>query len=196
MAFNKNIKILAFVGMAGSGKTTAVNYLADKGFPKIYSGGMLFDEMQQRGLELTPENQRIFREQIRQERGDDYLARLCAEQIHNLISAGQKRLVLDGPYTWPEYRYLKSEFPGSITVVAVVAPRKVRHNRLSKRPDRPFSELQSQERDQSEIEGIEKAGPIAMADHYIDSQGNLEEFYSKIDAITDEVHFCKTPHQC
>jgi dephospho-CoA kinase len=35
MSYDKNIKILAFVGLAGSGKTTAVNYLADKGFPKV-----------------------------------------------------------------------------------------------------------------------------------------------------------------
>lgn len=189
MVFNKNIKILAFVGMAGSGKTTAVNYLAEKGFPKIYSGGMLFDEMEKSGIELTPENQRSFREQIRRERGDDYIARLCAEQIHNLINAGQKQLVLDGPYTWPEYRFLKTEFPGAITVVAVVAPRKLRHNRLTKRPDRPFSELQSQQRDQSEIEGIEKAGPIAMADYYIDSTGNLDDFYAKIDEVAERIRF-------
>lgn len=178
--------------MAGSGKTTAVNYLAEKGFPRIYSGGMLFDEMQKRNIEITPENQQSFREQIRRERGDDYIAKLCAEQIHNLIDAGQKQIVLDGPYTWPEYRYLKSEFPGNITVIATVAPRKLRHNRLTKRPDRPFSELQSLERDQSEIEGIEKAGPIAMADHYIDSNGSLDDFYSKIDQLVDEVKFIKT----
>lgn len=187
----KNIKILGFVGMAGSGKTTAVNYLAEKGFPKIYSGGMLFDEMTKQGLEITPENQRHFREQLRRENGDDYLARLCEQQIQNLIQAGQRRLVLDGPYTWAEYRYIKTAFPGLITVIAVVAPRKLRHIRLLKRPDRPFSEHQSLERDQSEIEGLEKAGPIAMADYYLDSDGSLDQFYTKIDRLTEKLDFSK-----
>lgn len=185
----KNIQILACVGMAGSGKTTAVNYISEKGIPKIYSGGILFDEMRSRQIDLTPDNQREFREKIRLEKGKDYLAKLCAEQIHNLIDAGQKRIVLDGPYTWPEYRYLKSEFPGSMTIVAIVAPRKLRHKRLTNRTERPLTNQQSLERDQTEIEGIEKSGPIAMADHYILSDTSLERFYSTIDDLINETGF-------
>ena len=186
---NKNIQILACVGMAGSGKTTVVNYISEQGIPKIYSGGMLFDEMRSRNIEINPDSQREFREKIRLEEGKDYLAKLCAEQIHNLVDAGQKRIVLDGPYTWPEYRYLKSEFPGSIIIVAIVAPRRLRHRRLTNRIERPLTSLQSLERDQTEIEGIEKSGPIAMADHYILSDTSLERFYSNIDDLVNETGF-------
>lgn len=186
---NKNIQILACVGMAGSGKTTVVNYISEQGIPKIYSGGMLFDEMRSRNIEINPDSQREFREKIRLEEGKDYLAKLCAEQIHNLVDAGQKRIVLDGPYTWPEYRYLKSEFPGSIIIVAIVAPRRLRHRRLTNRIERPLTNLQSLERDQTEIEGIEKSGPIAMADHYILSDTSLERFYSNIDDLVNETGF-------
>ena len=186
---NKNIQILACVGMAGSGKTTVVNYISEQGIPKIYSGGMLFDEMRSRNIEINPDSQREFREKIRLEEGKDYLAKLCAEQIHNLVDAGQKRIVLDGPYTWPEYRYLKSEFPGSIIIVAIVAPRRLRHRRLTNRIERPLTNQQSLERDQTEIEGIEKSGPIAMADHYILSDTSLERFYSNIDDLVNETGF-------
>ena len=36
----KPAKILAFVGLPGAGKTEATNFVAAKGFPKIYGGGI------------------------------------------------------------------------------------------------------------------------------------------------------------
>ena len=36
-----DVKILAIVGMSGSGKSVVVDYLTDKGFPKVYFGGMI-----------------------------------------------------------------------------------------------------------------------------------------------------------
>ena len=35
-----NIKILAIVGMSGSGKSVAVDYLTGKGYPKVYFGAI------------------------------------------------------------------------------------------------------------------------------------------------------------
>lgn len=191
MVYNKNLKIIAFVGMAGSGKSTAAEYLAQKGFPKIYSGGILHEEMRRREIEIIPENQYAFSSKIRSEQGEEIIAVLCATQIHNLVEAGQKHIVLDGPYSWPEFRYLKSEFPGSITVIGIVAPRKLRHRRLTKRLKRPLTEQQSTERDRFEIEDLGKGGSIAVADHYIISDGSIESFYKSIDEIVDKLDFHK-----
>ena len=41
-----NVKILAIVGMSGSGKSVAVDYLTAKGYPKVYFGGMIYKEME------------------------------------------------------------------------------------------------------------------------------------------------------
>ena len=44
----ENVKIVALVGMSGSGKSVAVDYLTEKGYPKIYFGGMIYKEMEKR----------------------------------------------------------------------------------------------------------------------------------------------------
>src|SRR5690606_21891390 len=131
--------IVAFVGLAGAGKTSAVDYVTKKGYPKIYFGGIIYQAMNEAGIEITPESQAIFREEIRKKEGKDFVVRRAIKQAHDLIASGQKRIILDGLYTWTEYKILKHEFPGSLTVVAVVAPRKLRHRRLASRLERPFT---------------------------------------------------------
>ena len=41
----KDIKILAIVGMSGSGKSVVVDHLTSKGFPKVYFGGMIYNSI-------------------------------------------------------------------------------------------------------------------------------------------------------
>lgn len=193
---NKNTHIIAFVGMPGAGKSSAVDYLAKPGLPKVYAGGVVYDDMRKHGIEITPDSQRVFREDMRTQHGDDYFIKKCIEQINNLINAGQKKVILDGLYSWPEYKYLKREFPGEVTVVAIVASRHTRHKRLANRTERAFTAKQATERDWTEIEGLQKGGPIAIADHYIINEGSLDELHTKLDDLTQETHFCKAPMQC
>ncbi len=49
----KDVKIVAFVGMSGSGKSVAVDYLTEKGVPKVYFGGMIFKGVKDMGLEIN-----------------------------------------------------------------------------------------------------------------------------------------------
>lgn len=121
-----NAKIVAFVGLTGSGKSTAVEYLTEKGFPKVYFGGIVLDEVRKRGLELTQENEQPIREELRAKEGKDFVVKRIVKQIHDLIDAGQHRIVADGLYTWTEYKAMKHEFPGELTVVAVVTPKHLR----------------------------------------------------------------------
>ena len=96
MQNNKDIKLLAILGMSGSGKSSVVDYLTKRGVPKIYFGGMIYKEMEKRGIEITPETQGEFREMIRNTEGDDWVGRQAVTEAKDLISAGQKRIVLDG----------------------------------------------------------------------------------------------------
>ncbi len=187
---NKDIKLLAIVGMAGSGKSVAIDYLTNHGIPKSYFGGMNLREMAKRGIEITPENEKIFRKQIREEEGNDWVVRQVIAEVNDLIGAGQKRIVLDGLYSWTEYKILKHEFPGDqLTVIAIVSPRDLRYKRLAARPDRPFDAGAARERDYHEIETIEKGGPIAIADYYIINDGSIEDLESKLKNILTEIKF-------
>lgn len=194
---NTNTQIIAFVGLAGAGKSSAVDYLRQKQFPSVYFGGIILDAMKEAGLDHTEENEKRFREEIRTREGKDFVVKRIITQIHDLVEAGQRQIIADGLYTWTEYRALKRAFPGELTVVSIVAPRKLRHRRLSQRPVRPLTEQEAMERDWNEIENLEKGGPIAIADHFVINDGTLEDLHAQLDKIlVDEVRFCKAPMQC
>jgi len=189
-------KIIALVGLAGSGKSSAVEYLTEKGFPKIYFGGVIYKAMDEAGIEKTWDNQQKFREEIRRREGKDFVIKRVIKNIHDLINAGQNKIVLDGLYTWSEYKFLKHEFPGQVVVIAIVTPKYLRYQRMAKRIERPMQPHEVDQRDWSEIENLEKGGPIAIADYFIINDGSLEQLHQKIDAATHDAHFCKSPEQC
>ena len=189
-------KIIALVGLAGSGKSSAVEYLTKKGFPKIYFGGVIYKAMEEAGIEPTWDNQQKFREEIRRREGKDFVIKRVIKNIHDLINAGQNKIVLDGLYTWSEYKILKHEFPGQVVVIAIVTPKHLRYQRMIKRPERPMQPREVDQRDWSEIENLEKGGPIAIADYFIINDSDLTQLHQKIDAVTHDAHFCKSPEQC
>lgn len=187
----KDIKILAVVGMCGSGKSTAIDYLIEKKIPKIYFGGIIYKAMAEAGIERTEdgESEKIFREEIRKKEGKDFVVKRVVKETKDLIAAGQKRIVLDGLYSWTEYKILRKEFPTEMTIVAIVVPKALRRKRLAIRPDRPFDAQAAAERDRSEIENLEKGGPIAIADYYVDNSGTIKEFHEKFAALCKEIGF-------
>jgi len=186
-----NLKILAVVGMSGSGKSVVVDYLTAQGYPKVYFGGMIYQEMAKRGIERTEdgESEKQFREMIRKTEGKDWVVKQVISEVKDLAGAGQKRIILDGVYSWTEYKTLKHEFPGHITFLAVVVDKHLRYDRVAKRPGRAFDINAIRERDRSEIENLEKGGPIAAADYYILNNGTIAEMHQAIDKVLKEVEF-------
>lgn len=174
-------KIIAFVGMPGSGVTTAVDYLTTKGYPKVHFGDIVVRSLEESGLDATPHNEMVVRETLREKQGNDFLAEQIAEQIHNLMSAGQHRIIADGLSSWTEYKAFKHAFPGQVITIALLASKHTRHHRLAHRPKRPFTEQEAADRDWHEIEHIEKGGPIAMADYFIINEESIDQLYADVD---------------
>ena len=186
---NKDIKLVAIVGMCGSGKSTAVDYLTERNIPKVYFGGVVLNAVKEAGLEINPENEKMIRESLREKEGKDFIVNRVVESAKKLIEAGQKRIVLDGLYSWTEYKILRKEFPNEMTVVAVVTPKALRRERLATRPVRPLTPAEVAERDRSEIENLEKGGPIAIADYYVDNSGTIEEFHESFGELMKKIGF-------
>lgn len=182
-------KIIAFVGMPGSGVTTAVDYMTAKGYPKVHFGSVVLKAIDEAGLDINPENEAFMREALRQKGGNDIIAKQIIMQIQHLINAGQHRIIADGLYSWTEFKALKHAFPGELTLIAILAPKHVRHHRLANRPKRPLTEAEATDRDWREIEHLEKGGPITMADHFIINEENIDRLYADIDLELDNSGF-------
>lgn len=175
------VKIIAIVGMCGSGKSVACDYLEDKGYQKIYFGGVTLDKLKEEGLDDTPENERYMREKLRKELGMGAFAHILLPKIKE--ASLNNNVVLDGLYSWEELKLLKTEFKDKLVTIAIIVDKNVRYERLSKRPIRPFTQEKAQERDITEIENINKAGPIAYADYYIDNNQDIAAFHERLETI-------------
>lgn len=189
MSYIPNLHIVAFVGLAGAGKSTAVEYFTSKGVPRVYFGEVILGGMKAAGIDITPENEKKYREELRATHGKDAVANIIVEQIRHLAAAGQHYIVADGLYSWSEYKTLSHAFPGEMKVVAVAAPKHLRHRRLSERPVRPFTQEEASIRDWSEIENLEKGGPIAIADYYLHNDGTKEALEVHLGALYRELGF-------
>ena len=189
MEKGNDIKLIAIVGMCGSGKSTAVDYLTERNIPKVYFGGVVINAVKEAGLEVNETNEKMIREKLREDEGKDAIVNRVVKDVKKLIEAGQKRIVLDGLYSWTEYKVLRKEFPDEMTVVAIVTPKALRRERLANRPARPLTPAEVAERDRSEIENLEKGGPIAIADYYVDNSGTIEEFHEAFGKLMKDIHF-------
>lgn len=179
----KIAEILAFVGLTGSGKTVAVDYLTEKGYPKVNFDSLISDNNSRSNEKLI-----VYKDLI-SINGKDYLALKIVDQIHDLINAGQHKIVIDGPLSWAEYKTLKHEFPGCITTVAVITSRHLRHSRLINDPNRDISQDEVDKQDWFEIEELEKAGPIAIANLYISNNKDLASLHRKLDKLIIDLNF-------
>lgn len=179
-------KIIAFVGMPGNGKGTCTDYLASKGYPVIHFGNMVVNEVKNRGLEVNEANERIVREDMRVKEGVGVLAKRVSAEVTKLLEEADV-VVLDGLYSWSEYKVLQKNFEDSLVVICVFTPRKVRYERLAKRSYRPLTNEEVARRDVAEIENLEKGGPIARADYCLVNTKTPEDLLKELDELMDEI---------
>ncbi len=178
------MNLIAFVGMCGAGKSVATEAFEQAGYSLVYFGGVTMDELARRGLEKNEKNERMIREGLRAELGPAAYAIKSLPKIEAGLEKGN--VVLDGLYSWSEYKVLKERFP-NLMVVAVLTDRQNRYDRLSVRPIRPLTAAEATSRDYAEIENSEKGGPIAIADRYLTNNATAEEFKAKIEALIEEL---------
>lgn len=183
----EQIKIITLVGMPGAGKSLCVDYLENKGWPSVYFGGITLKEVKKRGLEINAVNEKIVREDIRAKEGMGAYAPRIIEEIERLHKDGANVVIADGLYSWSEYKIFKEKFGDNAVIIAITAPRKVRHARLVNRPVRPLTEEEVTAREYAEIENIEKGGPIANADYTISNNKSAEALLEDLEAILQEL---------
>jgi dephospho-CoA kinase len=180
------VKILAIVGMPGSGKSVVASYLKNYGFPMIRFGEIIIREVEKRGLPITPQNEQMVREEIREKYGMDVCAQLSLPLIKSKLLSHQL-VVIDGLYSFSEYKTLKKEFQDELLVLAIFTPKAQRYARLTLREERPLTIAEAERRDYKEIETIEKGGPIALADLTIINDGSQYQLHRKLEEFLAEI---------
>ena len=175
------MKLIATVGMAGSGKSVITKLIEKRGFKRIRFGDITDEEVEKQGMALTEENEKKVREGLRDTYGMAAYAKLNLPKIEKYIF--ESDVILDGLYSWEEYTLLKEKFPEMI-VLAIYCPPELRYERLLDRDIRPLTREQGISRDHKEVVNLHKAGPIAMADYSLfnvgtmfDLNNNLEKFF-------------------
>lgn len=166
------MKVIALVGMPGSGKSEVAGVFGAAGYKTVRFGDVTDEEVKKQGLKLNEENERAVREGLRAKYGMAAYAVLNLPKIEAALKTSN--VVLDGLYSWEEYKYLLDRLGTDLETVAVWSPPKMRYDRLQRRNVRPLVPEQARARDFAEIENINKGGPIAMAGYTIKNDSTLE----------------------
>jgi dephospho-CoA kinase len=177
------MKIIAIVGMCGSGKSTVSDMLVKKGYQYIRLGQITLDKVKEQGLSPTEENERPIRQNLRDKYGMAAYAILNFSKIDDLLKKGN--VVADDLYSWEELSEFKKRYGKNFSTLCMMASPNIRYERLTGREldekkdvdikFRPMTKEEAMSRDNFDIENLNKAGPIAMADYTILNEGTIED---------------------
>ncbi|NJF24345.1 dephospho-CoA kinase [Thermococcus sp. Bubb.Bath] len=180
--------IVIVSGMPGSGKSRIVEEFERRGFPSVSLGDIVREETVKRGLELSKENVAKVSIRLRQEMGQNAVAKLAVEKVRELL-AKARLVVIDGVRSLDEIGTFKGAFPDEqLVIVAVHTPPKIRFQRLKARGrhDDPHTWEDFEERDWKELRfGI--GGVIAMADHMLVNNGSRENYERAVQKLVGEI---------
>lgn len=179
-------KLVAIVGMSGSGKSIATDYLENEGWTKLYFGGITYKLMKEAGIERTEDgkSEKEFRENLRIKYGKECYAKFLEDDIRESLK--ETDVVLDGLYSWYEYKYLIERFP-DLKLISIVVDKNLRYDRVGVRAERAFNRDDIVYRDVSEIENLAKGGPIAYADYYIFNNGDIDGYIGRLKEILEDI---------
>lgn len=179
-------RALALVGMPGAGKTVCAKHVEARGFYQFRFGQIVVDEVVRRGQPITPENERVVREEFRAQDGMAAIAKRALPYLKTALTT-RPTIIIDGLYSFSEYKLLRAELD-ELIVVAIFCPRALRYQRLTTRPERPLTIEQAQQRDYQEIEKLEKGGPIALADYTLINDRDMPYLLGALDDLMDDLN--------
>jgi len=174
-------KIVAIVGMCGSGKTIASEYFEKKGYKRVYYGAVNLEKVKEAGLEINEKNERYMREKLRKDFGMGAFSVILHPRIEEYSK--ESNVVLDGLYSWDELKLLNDRFGNKIIVVAIITDKQIRYERLKTREIRPLNYEEASTRDVAEIENLAKGGPIAYGDYFIFNNLSIEEYTKRLEEV-------------
>ena len=170
------MKIFVIVGMPAAGKNIARTYAESEGLIYFATGDIVRAEVKKLGAEADAAGTAKISDELRGKDGMG-VTRLALEKI---LQSGADVGFLEGMRSWPEIELIRQK--ADCVVVAFLAPRKLRLERISSRGRADDSPEAFDKRDQREI-AYGTAIPIALADAYLLNTGTMDETIRELDAI-------------
>jgi dephospho-CoA kinase len=178
------LKIIAFVGMPGSGKSAAADVAREMGIPVVVMGDVIREEAARRGLEPTDRNLGNVGNDLRDKEGPDAIATRCLAKIR----ATGTPVVVEGIRSRSEVDLFR-ESSDDFELVEVFVPDEIRLDRIASRGrsddanDRDLAKAVA-DRDARELSwGMGEA--IRAADLRIENAGGVEEFRGRVREVLE-----------
>ncbi|RUM34863.1 MAG: hypothetical protein DSY33_01065 [Archaeoglobus sp.] len=177
------MKIIAFVGLPLSGKSTASSVAREMGIPVVVMGDVVREEVEKRGLPLTDENAGKVANELRKMEGMDAIAKRCIKRIRE---KNADVIVVDGIRGLAEVDRFKKTFGDDFVLVAIECPLELRFERLKNRQRDDDLSIRTVEdlkrRDEREIAwGMLDA--MNKANLTVENTSDLDDFKEKIREI-------------
>lgn len=168
--------LFVIVGMPASGKNIARSYAESKQIPYFATGDVVREEVKKQGLESNAENTAMVSTQLR---GVDGMGVTRLALARAMGSKGPI-VFIEGIRSLQEVELIRKR--AGCVVVAFVAPRTLRLERIMSRGRSDDSPDAFDDRDMREIE-YGAAVPVALADGYILNTRSMEDAMNDLDNI-------------
>ena len=178
----RDIKVVAFTGMPGSGKSEAVKVALERGLQVLRMGDAVWDEVRSRGLPLEADVVGRIANEMRGSHGPDVWAKRTLERV----DAAAALVVIDGIRSHAELAVFKDALGEDFVLVLVDCPDGVRLARVTARgrDDDTASEEAFRARDERELSwGLGEV--ISEADLSIPNTGTIEELHGRVEGLLD-----------
>jgi dCMP deaminase len=176
--------IIGITGTLGSGKSTIVEFLKDKGFNHFSARAVLIEEMQKRGVEINLKNMTDIANKLREEFGPSVLA----QRMYEMAEKSNKPAIIESIRTVGEIELLRKK--KDFILLAVVADRKIRYKRIQERKSEidkisyeEFIEIEEKQMSSNNPNEQNLKKCIELSDYKIENNGTIQEFKKKIEDI-------------
>jgi len=182
--------IIGLAGQPSSGKDTAAEFLASKGFTHISTSDMLRARMRENNIPIDRVHMHDFSASERAIYGPGYLAVLAAEKAKDVQVKGA---IISGLRHPAEVEALRSAFGAQCILVVTEASIETRYKRAKDRnrtgDDISFERFKEQEEaERKSASGAHEVDAvIAMADEVVHNDGTREEFMAALESLYNRI---------
>jgi dephospho-CoA kinase len=176
-------RLIAVSGLAGAGKTTAIDFLETAGFGRrVYVGQLVLDAVRDRGLPPGPQSEKEVRLDLRNKHGLAALAHLAAPHVNEILKSNYN-VLLDAVLTEEELAHYQLHCDRGLALIMISASFDIRAGRLSQRSERRLNATDLRTRDDIENNVLRLDRLTALASAQLVNEYSLEIFQRQLESV-------------